>query len=593
MNASFLPSTKIIRRISAIPLFFLGTILLGSCSQPHQLGVAENPQEILDAKLANPNQELSTTESTALMQYCSELGQQNAAATTDKEAVTILGGTGAGKSTSVNFWVGCDMVLKTPEELEEMGIAGELENVIVVHPDSAQPGVASIGHGAGSHTFVPQIIQDPNRATRVYLDCPGFLDNRGAEINIANAMNIRHALRQAGGVKAVFLTSYPGFIADRGECVRNLEHMCEQLFGGIDNLSRHQASVLLGINRVPLETNLNRIRTRLTQGGSPIMEILAQRTFLYDPLERGGADVWSRDRFLAEIEQMSVIPQRLAGNLFQTALTSDDKVMLQRIVRHQIDAMNCALEQCDYPAADRCWRLLNQLHIIEHKEIDELMERQVRPHMRAYAAERTAAFTGHAVQHDFTEAERLLELLCSLQAHFPDENLVDLEGLEATLQTAKEQYNAQQEAEKQAEEERQRAEEARQRAEEAQQEAEEERQRAAEERQRAEEERQRAAEERQRAEEERQRAEEAQQEAEAAQQEAEEAQQEVEEAQQEAERLEEEKRSAEEERQKARREREAMEERMRRREAELEALRRRRRPEVGVQVKVEIPCTIS
>ena len=465
MKTSFLSSTKIIRRISAISLLFLGTILLGSCNQPRQLGVAENPQDILDAKLANPKQKLSTQDSIALMQYCTELGQQNAAATTDKEAVTILGGTGAGKSTSVNYWIGCDMALRTPEELEEMGIEDVLGDALIVHPDSERPGVASIGHGGGSHTFMPQVIQDPNRATRVYIDCPGFSDNRGAAINIANAMNIRHALRQAGGVKAVFLMSHTSLIAKRGKYIQGLEHMCEQLFGGIDNLRRYQDSVLLGINRVPLEINLHRIRKNLTHGGSPTMQILAQRAFLYDPLERGGAEFWSRDRFLAEIEQMPAIPQRLAGNLLQTALTSDDQVMLRSIVGYQVDAMSFALEQCDYPAADRCWRLLNQLCIIEHKEIDELIEKQVRPRMHAYAERTTAVFARHAARHDFTEAERLLVLLRSLQAHFPNENLADLEGLEATLQTAKEQYNVQQEAEKKAEEAQENTEKERQRAE--------------------------------------------------------------------------------------------------------------------------------
>jgi hypothetical protein len=492
MKTSFLPSTMSIHRVSSTVLLFLGAILLGNCGQPHRLGVAETPQEILDAKLANPQQELSTAKSITLMQYCSELGQQNAAATTDKEAVTILGATGAGKSTSVNYWVGCDMVLRTPEELEEMGIEGEVEDVIVVHPDSERPGVASIGHGGGSHTFIPQIIQDPDRATRVYLDCPGFSDNRGAEINIANAMNIRHALRQAGGVKAVFLANYPDLIGTRGKGIRDLENMCQQLFGGTDNLRRHQSSVLLGINRVSLQANLHRIRIKLTREGSPTMQILAQRSFLYDPLERGRADFWSRDRFLTEIEQMPAIPQRLAGNLFQTVLTGDDTAMLQRIVRHQINAMSCALEQCDYPAADRCWRLLNQLRIIEHRETDELIEGQVRPHMHVYAQGRTAVFTRHAAQHDFTEAERLLELLRSLKAHFPNENLVDLEGLEATLQTAKEHYNAQQKAEKQAEEAEKQAEEAEKQAEEAEKKAEAAQQRAEgleKEKQRAEEER--------------------------------------------------------------------------------------------------------
>jgi energy-coupling factor transporter ATP-binding protein EcfA2 len=440
----------------------------------------DNPQEILDMKLANPNRELSPTQRISLVNHCATLGQQNAAATTDREAVTILGETGTGKSTSINHWMGCRMELRTLEELEEMGIEGETEDVIVVHPDSERPGVASIGHGDGSHTFMPQIIRDPNRATRVYIDCPGFSDNRGAEINIANAMNTKHALRQASGVKAVFLASYPELIVSRGRCIRNLEHMCQQLFGGLDNLRNHQNSVLLGMNRTPLQATLNRIRTKLTRGDSPTMQILARRLFLYDPLERGGEDFWSREQFLAEIERMPSISQRVARNLFQTVLTDGDKVMLQRIVRHQVEAMNNALEQSDYPAADRCWNLLNQLRIIEHREIEELMDRQVRPHMRAYAQERTSAFNRHAAQHDFTGAERLLGLLRSLQAHFPDENLVDLESLEATLQTTRAQYTAQQEAEEatqRAEEATQRAEEATQRAKEATQRAEEERDR--------------------------------------------------------------------------------------------------------------------
>ena len=455
-------------------------ITKGRAIKPNAVVALSGP-ELLSMKLNARNITLDTVDSATIVHYCAELGDQNAAAHNDKDGLAILGDTGTGKSTSINHWMGCRMVLRTPEELEEMGIEGELEDAIVVHPDSERPEAASIGHGMVSHTLIPQIIQDPNQDERVYIDCPGFSDNRGAEINIANAINTKRALRQASGVKAVFLASYPGLIDSRGESIRSLEHMCQQLFGGVDNLRNHQNSVLLGMNRAPLQTNLNRIRTRLTQSGSPTMQILANRLFFYDPLERGGEDFWSREQFLAEIEQMPSIPQRVAHNLFQTVLTEGDKVMLQRIVGHQVDAMNNALEQSDYPAADRCWNLLNQLRIIEHGEIDELMERQVRPHMRAYAQERTAVFNRHAAQHDFTEAENLLRSLRAFDLHFPDEDLVDLEGLEATLQTARAQYTAQREeaeARQKAEEARQRAEKARQRAEEARQRAEEERDRA-------------------------------------------------------------------------------------------------------------------
>ena len=459
----------------SIMLLFPVTLLLNSCGRS-QLGMEDNPQELLDRKLNEPRAELTPTRSVSLLGHCVELGRQNATAVANKSAITILGETGTGKSTSINYWMGCDMVLKTPEELEAMGVQEGLDDVVVVDPESTHPEVASIGHAITSHTFMPQIIQDSHRDTRVYCDFPGFSDNRGAEINIANAVNIRRVLQQASGIKAVFLTKYHS-LGDRGLGIERMENMCQQLFGSVDNLRRHQHSVLLGINRAPAQTGLPRIRRRLEATGSPVLQLLAQRTFLYNPLEQGGADFWSRDRFLNEIEQIPAIPQQVARSLFQTVLTDGDKAMLQQIVEHQVEALHNALEQNDYPAADRCWTLLNQLQIIEHQRIDELISRQVRPYMRAYAEERMATFNRHAAQHQFIEATQLLTSLRALNERFPDEHLVDLEDLEATLQASRTQQAAQQEAEEgrvRAEEGRQREAEASQRAEERAQKAEEE-----------------------------------------------------------------------------------------------------------------------
>jgi hypothetical protein len=521
------------------------------------------PQELLQAKLDNPDLDLNTTQSISLIEHCAQLGEQSAVSATEKDAIAILGETGTGKSTAINSWTGCQMVLRTPEELE---IQGGSDGVIVVSPDSALPEATSIGHGAVSHTFMPQVIQDPNRDTRVYLDCPGFSDNRGSEINIANAINTRRVLQQALGVKAVFLADYSNFIGRRGVGIQFLENVCGQLFGGINNLRNHQDSVLLGINRAPRDTRLQSVRTRCANMRSPIMQILANRTFLYDPLDQGGEDFWARGQFLAAIERMPCIPQEVASDMFQTALDNGDRVALQRIVEHQVGELERTLEEDDYPAASRCWNLLKQLRVIGHGETAESMERQVIPHMRAYATERTATFNDCAAQHNFTEAERLLASLRVLNEHFPEETLLNLDNLNATLNTAQAQHTAQLEAEEEA---RRAGEEARR--------AEEEARRAEEEARRAEEEVRRAEEETRRAEEETRKAEE------------------------EARRAGEETRRAEEE---ARKNREAFEREQqlaaqaRRRqaalEAELEAARRRRNniPPIRVEIAIPIPCTI-
>jgi hypothetical protein len=319
---------------------------LSSFTEPSESGA-----ELLQAKLEDPGLVLDTTQSISLVEHCAQEGERNAASATDKDAIAILGETGVGKSTSVNSWIGCQMVLVAPEEL---GIQEGLAEVIAVSSDSAQSEVTSIGHESVSQTFLPKIIQDPSVATRVYLDLPGFSDNRGAEINIANTINIKKVLQQASGVKAVFLAKYSDLEARRSSAVQTLENTCEKLFGGIENLRRYQDSVLLGVNRAPLNTRLNRMRTRCAHMGSPIMQILADHLFLYDPLERGGADFWSREQLLGELEGMPSIPLNITGSLFQTALTDSDKAMLQNIVEHQVSDLEHTLEQENYLAASRC-----------------------------------------------------------------------------------------------------------------------------------------------------------------------------------------------------------------------------------------------
>ncbi len=231
---------------------------------------------------------------------------------------------------------------------------------------------------------------------------------------------------------------------------------------------------------------------------------------------------------------MPAIPQEVAKTMFQTVLTNDDKATLQDISEYQVDIMKTALEQEDYATADRCWGPLNQLQIIGRQRIAGLMGEVVRIHVQTYAETRVAAFNRHAAAHQFTEAEQILITLRALHAHFPGEDLVGLEDLVVTLQTARTQHTAQQEVD-----ERQR------RAEEGVQEAEG---------------RQR------RAEEEVQKAEIRQQEAKKEAQEAEEIRQQESKARQ---RSEEETQRTEEERRKARREREEMEARVRRQEAVL------------------------
>jgi energy-coupling factor transporter ATP-binding protein EcfA2 len=402
-------------------------------SEPHL-----DPQEILNAKLNNPKAKLIPSQSISLVNYCAKLGEQNATNVTSKEVLMVLGNAGVGKSTTVNYLMGCEM----KAALDEFG-----EEIVVVSPESIRPEVMPIGHGKTSYTFMPQIVPDADNNNQAYCDCPGFSDNRGAEINIANAINTRRVLQQATGVKAVFLAEYSDLIGSRGSNIRAMEHMCHQMFGGIDNLRRHQNSVLLGITKAPLYNrsgqpiSLNTIRLQITRANKPIAKILANRVFLFDPLDRGrdNPDFWSRERCLTEIERLSIIPRREAATLFQTVLTDSDQTKLKHIMRAQAVALVASLACDDYQIAERHWQALGQLKIIGSAEVEKMIQELAGLPLLNFVQRRVAAYKETALQHRFGEAERQLALLKTLLSHFPQEQLeFNVKSLETVLRDSKE-----------------------------------------------------------------------------------------------------------------------------------------------------------
>ena len=103
-------------------------------------------------------------------------------------------------------------------ELPQLARDGLLEKLLLVQGTSEGgplDEVMPIGHTKKSHTFIPQIETVDGHT---WCDCPGFLDNRGAEINIANAVNIKVALANAKSAKIIVLINYFSLRADSMSC---------------------------------------------------------------------------------------------------------------------------------------------------------------------------------------------------------------------------------------------------------------------------------------------------------------------------------------------------------------------------------------
>jgi hypothetical protein len=107
-----------------------------------------------------------------------------------------------------------------------------------------------IGHSSKySNTFIPLTYYDETLGFSV-MDCPGFLDSRGTEISIANAVNLKNAIKMAKSIKVIILIEWAAFQAVRGNAVLEMLKITDCLFAKQQNLINYKNSILIGFTKM-------------------------------------------------------------------------------------------------------------------------------------------------------------------------------------------------------------------------------------------------------------------------------------------------------------------------------------------------------
>jgi len=361
---------------------------------------------LIQQKLQNPHKELTFEESINVLLECIKQGKLEAQKAQGKEVIIFIGNTGAGKSTTVNYLCGCTMETKTPKQL---GIKG-LGKVVVVKPTSSggiKDEVMPIGHTKESKTFMPQIETDPD-TQNTYMDCPGFLDNRGAEINIANAVNIKNAIKEAKTAKVIILINYHSLKAERGRGLSEMLKIAYNLFGKEENLLASQNSLLIGItNAVSSDCDLDELREWIVEG-NPTLQKLQERIFTYDPLERDIEGGWKRSDFLRALNGLKPVPHH--HKIFSTVLTHEDENKLLSISEHIGSHIETSLKKEDFSNASRYFLKLKSLSVIEHHTLERIIQTQ-RRQIESKAHTTINHFQSHCHLEEFNQAESLLKTL--------------------------------------------------------------------------------------------------------------------------------------------------------------------------------------
>lgn len=285
------------------------------------------------------------------------LAKSTIACVKEKAIISIVGHTGCGKSTTINFLYGCKMI-----EREAQGF--QLTNPI----DALNP-VVEPGHTLRSQTRVPEVVS-LKEINEELCDMPGFLETDGAEINIANAVNIRNVLIQAKSNRLVFLVDARtlDISLTRAHDFKNAVKILTDCFGSVEQLNQQMASILIGVThaeKIPFQ-NIKNVCKMIAREHGWILENYLSNIVKIDPLERGDAP--KRGEIITQIQSLSPIENQ--SELFKTALTSTDFQLIEKIAKHIKSRISFYWKRKNIPELIKEYEKLNSLACIEHISIE-------------------------------------------------------------------------------------------------------------------------------------------------------------------------------------------------------------------------------
>ncbi|CAF3671837.1 unnamed protein product [Rotaria socialis] len=155
----------------------------------------------------------------------------------DKEIVLLIGETGTGKSTTIQFLTGSKMK-KTRVEiasgkfLEHITIDGPPQNPQLHRISSSALNKSETRYITPVTVPLKDILGAHENGHITLCDAPGFSDTAGPEVDIANSLGVIEALKGTESVKLLVLSSYKS-LGDRGQGIQKLAEILINMVNGI------------------------------------------------------------------------------------------------------------------------------------------------------------------------------------------------------------------------------------------------------------------------------------------------------------------------------------------------------------------------
>ncbi|KAL4489799.1 hypothetical protein ABPG72_022439 [Tetrahymena utriculariae] len=173
-----------------------------------------------------------------------------------QEIILLLGGTGAGKSTTIHFLAGSKMGFQEIQ-LEQGSF---LQYIAPVQVNNRTLQKIKVGFSAISETrFITPVsvnFKDLNMSSNgsiILCDSPGFDDTAGPEVDIANGLGIVKAIKKCKSVRPVILLSFKS-MGDRGQGIKQIAHI---LVGLVKDIQDNLSSFSYLFSKFPEKYNIN------------------------------------------------------------------------------------------------------------------------------------------------------------------------------------------------------------------------------------------------------------------------------------------------------------------------------------------------
>ena len=322
-----------------------------------------------------------------------------------RHVISIIGNTGTGKSTTVNYLFGC-----------RMSMAGR--NIIAEEP------VAIIGHTPESETCIPMGFSLPNSDIAL-CDMPGFLETRGSEINIANAVNTRNLLAKAKSNRIFFLINYYSLLGDRADGLKNAIKILVKFFGTIEKLNQNTASILIGVTHfVDLPNNdwpwVKNFIQEIAEKEKWVLRDL-DKIIPIDPIKNKAP---SKEEILAELTALPIIEG--SKDLYSTALRDADLLLIRDISKKISEKINQYWKDWNINGIIEEYHHLSSLLCIQHPSIIEViqeLQEEILKHVMTIASDiqTIAPMDMPAMRHETKDKMRKLDECCPLDTCFEPE----------------------------------------------------------------------------------------------------------------------------------------------------------------------------